>query len=253
MYTYEMMERSQRGCLVVHGLTGTPENIKPLIDELVRQGYIVNAPLLPGHGSSVESLSKTSWEEWWTAVLSAYHQLRKETKKVSCVGLSLGSLLCLRLASEMKCGVRAVVVMGTPLVLDNIVEYIAYPIVKYSPVRWLYKFQKKDWEKSVFEPRGREIYRQNSYDKMSIHAVLELFEFKKVVRKKLKEITSPIFIIHGKLDKVAPIKNVALLKRSLHSNIAEVLMLERSRHVVPLDRDRDLVTKSVVAFLNRFS
>ena len=248
-----MAEKAEKGCLVIHGLTGTPVTMQPVIDELVGAGFVVNAPLLPGHGTSVQDLEKRNWQEWWLAVVEAYNDLQGEVKKVSCVGISLGSLLALKLAIEMKWGVRAVVAMGTPLVLDPLIEYLAYPLVKYSPVRWFYKYSMKDWEMSVADPDGRDFYMRNSYDRLPIHSVFEIIKMKKIIRSRMNEITSPVFIAHGREDKVAPFKNVNILKQSLNSNMVESLVLERSRHVISLDNDKEKVAKATVDFLSKFS
>lgn len=248
-----MIKKSEKGCLVIHGLTGTPATMKPMIDELINAGYVVNAPLLPGHGTNVEDLVHTTWQDWWDAVLNAYNELKQQAGKVSCVGLSLGSLLTLRLAVEMRWGVRAIVAMGTPLVLNPLIEKIAYPLVKYTPIKWFYHYSNKDWEKSVSDPEGREYYRRHSYGRLPIRSVFEVFKLKKLLAPRIKEITPPVFVVHGGRDTVAPLKNVNILKKELGSNMIDVMVLNRSEHVVSLDYDREVTAKAVVAFLNRFS
>lgn len=238
---------------MIHGLSGTPATMKPVIDELVKAGFLVNAPLLPGHGTVDADLRNVRWQEWWDAVKTAYFSLKMEAKKISCVGLSLGSLLALKLAIEMRWGIRAVVAMGTPLVLSPMIEYFAYPAVKYTPVRFFYKYSQKDWEKSVAEPEGLNYYKRHSYSKIAVNSVMELFKLKKLVRSRMGEITSPLLAIHGKEDDVAPLKNIKILKESINSNMIDVILLDRSRHVVSLDFDKEVAAKASVAFLERFS
>lgn len=248
-----MLTMAEKGCLVIHGLTGTPATMKPLIDSLSRAGFLVNAPLLPGHGTSIEDLTKTKQKEWWQAVQHAYYSLKGEAKKVSCVGLSLGSILALKLAIEEKWGVRALVVMATPLVLKWGIEHLVYPLVKYSPARLLYKYSKKEWSESVIDPIGRSFYSRHSYDRMPIKAVLELFDLKKEVRKRLCDITIPILVLHGRYDTVAPLKNVDILRSEIKSSMMDIQFLANSKHVITLDNDKEAASKATVAFLNRFS
>ncbi len=46
-------EGNDVGCLLVHGFTGTPQNVRPLADYLARRGLAVSAPRMPGHGTTV--------------------------------------------------------------------------------------------------------------------------------------------------------------------------------------------------------
>lgn len=97
-----MPTNSKKGCLVIHGLSGTPETMRPVVDELRRAGYTVNAPLLPGHGTIPQDLTKPSWKEWWNTVENAYLELARDTESISCVGLSLGTILALKLAEDLR-------------------------------------------------------------------------------------------------------------------------------------------------------
>jgi hypothetical protein len=47
-------EGSDVGCLLIHGFTGTPQNIRPLGDFLPRRGLTVLAPRPAGHGTTVD-------------------------------------------------------------------------------------------------------------------------------------------------------------------------------------------------------
>lgn len=243
----------KRGCIIIHGLSGTPANVGTVAGALLKAGYIVNAPFLPGHGSSPEALLNVRWADWYAAVMDAYNEMRRETRRISAVGLSLGGLLALYLAEEMKWGVRAVVSISTPLVLTGIIERIIHPLVRYTPARYLYKFSRKDWEKSILDPEGRKEYMRNSYDKIAVRSVFEIFDFKKEVARRLPLLVSPILAIHGKSDKVAPLKNVELLKKSLRSGMVDVMVLEKTGHVATLDCEKDKIVNATVAFLNRFS
>ena len=52
------------GVLLVHGFTGSPPSMRPWGEFLHSKGYTVRVPLLPGHGTRVEELNKTKWDEW---------------------------------------------------------------------------------------------------------------------------------------------------------------------------------------------
>jgi carboxylesterase len=73
------------------------------------------------------------------------------------------------------------------------------------------------------------------------------------LQRRLDEIFSPILILHGKYDAVAPLKNVAILKDAIRTRMVEAVILENSRHVAVLDHDKELLGNKIISFLNRFS
>ena len=56
------------GVVCVHGLTGTPFEMRYLGEQLAHAGFAVHGPLLPGHGTSVDELSRTHWHDWTECV-----------------------------------------------------------------------------------------------------------------------------------------------------------------------------------------
>ena len=89
------------GVLLIHGYTATPAQMIPLGDMLKAQGYTVLSILLPGHGTIVEDMEKSSWKEWLKASRDGFHRLALSCDKVFVGGISMGGLLALILASEI--------------------------------------------------------------------------------------------------------------------------------------------------------
>ncbi|HWU87850.1 MAG TPA: alpha/beta fold hydrolase, partial [Kofleriaceae bacterium] len=81
------------GVVLVHGFTGTPFEIRPLGELLHRDGFTVHAPLLPGHGTSIDDLDRTTWRDWADAVERAADAMGRRCARVAVVGQSLGGLL----------------------------------------------------------------------------------------------------------------------------------------------------------------
>jgi carboxylesterase len=50
--------------LVLHGFTGNPVSMRPLAEACAKEGFTVELPRLPGHGTSVEDLMTTGWADW---------------------------------------------------------------------------------------------------------------------------------------------------------------------------------------------
>jgi esterase/lipase len=64
-------------------------------------------------------------------------------------------------------------------------------------------------------------------------------------------VTQPVLLLHGRDDHVAPVSNLALLRRRLASRDIEWHVLERSWHILTEDVERDLVARLTIDFLTR--
>src|SRR5215467_15002695 len=88
------------GCLLIHGLTGTPGEMRYLGERLHSAGFTVNGVCLAGHCTTVEDLKNKAWQDWYLSVKEGYNQLASSCKKVFLCGISAGALLALYLAHE---------------------------------------------------------------------------------------------------------------------------------------------------------
>jgi carboxylesterase len=88
------------GVLVVHGFTGTPASIGGVADAMVAAGYHVEAPRLPGHGTTIDDMLHTRWADWSGEVVRAHDALRQRADRVVVVGQSMGASLALWAAFE---------------------------------------------------------------------------------------------------------------------------------------------------------
>lgn len=234
----------KRGAIIIHGLTGTPATVAPITSALASSGFKTVSPLLPGHGTSLENLSRTSMEEWCDFIFKTYDLLKKDVDEVYCVGISLGALLTIRLAMERH--VKKIACLGLPLKLTPLVEKLLIPISHFPLVSQILKYSKKDWSASVADPLGREIYKSASYPKIPVHSVWELQRLQKAIMKNIRKFNTPTLLIHSKNDKVAPPINVSIFSSLAVRVRPEILMLARSEHVVTLDYEAETVTKEIV-------
>ncbi|MBI2092763.1 MAG: alpha/beta fold hydrolase [Deltaproteobacteria bacterium] len=237
-----------RGVILIHGLTGTPATMAPLAEAFGKAGYKVITPILAGHGETPKKLSAIKWNEWYDDVCKAYDALTTDAGEIYCAGISLGSLLALKLALDKRRPLKKIAALSTPLKLSPLLEKMILPLTHIPPLRFFLKYSKKDWKEGVLDEIGREIYKNASYPKMPVKSVWELQKLQKDLLKNLPQLKTPVLLIHSIKDKVALPLNVALFRKISKLAPPKVLWLENSHHVVTLDTEKELVAEYILNF-----
>jgi carboxylesterase len=95
------------GALLLHGLTGMPNEMRSVEKALKAIGCDVEVPMLAGHGAGPKALLKTGWKDWVEGSRQALNQLSQRCDQVYVGGLSMGGLIPVLLAVENPkvCGI----------------------------------------------------------------------------------------------------------------------------------------------------
>ena len=228
--------------LCLHGLTGTPYEVRPVAVALARRGLRAQGIWMAGHNGTVEDLATTHRDEWVELAREALCALRETHEKVFLVGVSMGGLTSLRLAQTED--VDGLVVIGVPLAL-------APPIPQLIPLARLFAKGRPKGVSDVADPEARA--RHPHFPMMPFDSVRELIRLQKEVVPGLGDITAPILVAHGLLDRTAPPKDAERIYRSVATPAAdkELFLLARSGHVVPVDYDGPALCTAAADFLSR--
>lgn len=246
------MDKNQKGCLVVHGLTGTPANMESVSQALKTNGYIVKAPLLAGHGAGLQTLEQSRWQDWYASLQTAARELSKEADQIYYVGLSMGGLLGLKLAADLGSSIKALAILAPPFLVRPIFRYLVIPGVRFTPLRFIIRSIAKNFEKSVCDPAGREFYRRNSLQRMPSAGVFSCQDLVWCLRKSgLQKIRQPLLLMQGLQDHLADPKGLIEIKKGVSSTAVEIEMLHRSAHVITVDYEKAVIAQRVVEFFER--
>jgi carboxylesterase len=90
-------EDSRDGVLLIHGTTGSPEDLRGMARFLHEGGFNTYCMRLPGHGLPEGNEGAASWEACVDEVLHRYRVLSDCCKNVYVVGYSFGAALALQL------------------------------------------------------------------------------------------------------------------------------------------------------------
>ena len=86
------------GALVLHGFTGNPSSVRTLANAFATEGFHVELPRLPGHGTTVEDMLRFGWSDWSASTEDAYQRLAGRADAIVVAGLSMGAALTLWIA-----------------------------------------------------------------------------------------------------------------------------------------------------------
>jgi carboxylesterase len=238
------------GCLLVHGFTATPDEMRPLAEALAAAGFPVRAVRLAGHGTDVADLARATWRDWFASVEAGLAALARDVPRVAAAGMSLGALLVLHLAATRPDALAALILAGTPIRLPDL-RIRLLPLLARIPwtARRLAVIPKRGGGPDVADPVARAA--STSYRAMPLPAILELLRCQATVRGELGRVRQPALLLHGRGDHSVPPATLVLLRRSLRAAHVETAILERSWHVVTVDHDRDEVGRLAVDFLDR--
>src|SRR5258708_801901 len=103
---------SRTGCLLVHGFTGSPKEMRPLGEYLNRKGYTVLGVRLAGHATRPQDMIGSNWSDWTASVEDGYRLLQGAVDRIYLIGLSMGGALSLLMSTRLN--VEAVVAISTP-------------------------------------------------------------------------------------------------------------------------------------------
>lgn len=229
------------GCLLIHGFTGTPKEMRPLGDSLASSGYTVLAPRLFGHATNPADMRLARWQDWLASVEDGLNLLKGSTDKQFVMGLSMGGILALIAAARYP--IAGVASFSAPINLP------ADPRTKLLPlVGWLNFHAGKgtpDWHNLEWAKVHID------YPYYPSRAVLELKKLMEVMKEELKNIEIPALIVQSKGDRSIPPESLEYICEKISSKDKTTLWLENSGHVVICEPERETVFTAVKSLIHR--
>ncbi len=224
--------------LVLHGFTGNPQSMRPLAEALAGEGYTVELPLLPGHGTAVQDMIPTRWSDYAEAAEAAYRDMAGRCDAVAVAALSMGGTLACWLAEHHPEIVGLVVVN----------PFIDPPAESYRDVLRGILESGTEVAPGVGSDIAQEGSTELAYPGSPIAAALSLFEGIDAVAAGLGRITCPVLLLSSRDDHVVPSSSGDVLVAGVSGPIERV-WLERSYHVATLDHDAELIESRAVDFV----
>ncbi len=239
---------SKPACLLIHGFTGTPKEMRLMGEYLNQQGFTCLGVRLAGHATNPEDMIRSNYTDWIASVEGGYSLLHGVTGNIYFIGLSMGGILALLMSAQPAQRVRGIIAMSTPYKLADDprlrhIEWIS-KIVSYMPksneepgMSW---FDKEAWKDHV------------SYPQNPVRSIGELNKLLGEMRAALPQVNVPVLLIHSRDDHYVLPENMEHIYAGLvNASDKTKLYIPGSGHVVTRDAARHQVFESAVEFIRR--
>ncbi|MBI44926.1 MAG: hypothetical protein CMG66_02025 [Candidatus Marinimicrobia bacterium] len=240
---YEFNPDSKIGIYLIHGFSSTTYELKVLADLLNQKGYHVVLKNLPGHGTNVDDCNKYSYNDWLDCSKIELAKLFSTSDQVFIIGCSMGAVISLYLASIFP--VSGIIIGGTVLKFK-----LTFSTNYLNTV--LCHFLRKRAKKLAFPKEIRDTINFYGYKEYPLIALNQFRKMNNVVLKKLKDVKSPILIIHSENDRVSIKENVKIVHSMVSSTNKKILEVKHAHHnIFDTNQDTPIINKKILNFIKQ--
>jgi carboxylesterase len=256
-----------RTVILLHGLTGTPNEMRYLAFYLNKRGYNVACPRLTKHGQPLHVLKHLKWEEIYSDLRTVFLKALETGDKVYVAGLSMSALYVVLLAAEFGEKLAGGICLSPTLFFDgwNIPWYNWFlPLASYTPLKYNLYF-KEGPPYGIKNERIRGMV-DRYYSKAKLTDVDDISKFGyaffpvslfyqlhrlvKTVKPLLGKVKAPLLLIHPQEDDTASVKNSQFIFDRVASKTKKLVILNDSYHVITADQERETVAREMKDFLD---
>jgi carboxylesterase len=256
---FSLVTKNRRAVLLLHGLTGSPFEMRYFGGKLHKMGYDIFCPCLPGHCTNIENLKSKSWQDWADFARKQFYTLLSIYDEVFISGLCLGALIALSIAIEDNTP-RAIALLSPTLALDgwSLPWYRFLIALAQTPLRHVIDYSFKEAEPyGIKNERVRRkiisLLRTNNiaaYDRYPAVTIIELKRISKYIRQSVGKVKVPAIVIHAELDDITKIRNAEFIYENVGSSDKEFVRLKDSYHLITVDNEKDIVIQRTGEFFD---
>lgn len=224
------------GCLCIHGFTGAPYEVEPLVEYLKeRTDWRFSVPTLPGHGET-QSLKGIRYQEWIHYAEEELKNLLETCDKVYIIGFSMGGMIASFLAAHYPVD---------KLVLLSAAAYYVNPKQLTSDVLTAVKDSIRGnlRENELFLRYKRKI------TETPLAATLQFRRLVSFIKPKLPLVQVPTFIVQGECDGIVPPKSAEYLYQTIGANQKKLIFIKDSKHHICHCEEKEALFSEVLDFL----
>jgi len=231
------------GCLLIHGFTGAPSELRELGEHLQREGINALGVRLPGHGTSIKDLVRHGRRAWLRSAQAGLETLLSYCHSVVLCGMSMGGTIALNIAARTSDErVRGLVVMNSPVRLAD----LHYPPAELLTMlnRW------REWGSPDIADRSR-WPKHIGYREAPVSTTVQLIRLVHETWNLLPEVPQPLLALQSKHDHTVMPINLHWMLDQVGSIERQIVWLDNSYHVITEDYDAQQVAEQVTSFIQR--
>ncbi|MCX5895018.1 MAG: alpha/beta fold hydrolase [Proteobacteria bacterium] len=255
--------------ILIHGLTGTPHEMRFIAKFLNKKGYSVLCPRLANHGEPIHILKNTRWQDCYQSVKDVFIATRRtHSGPIFAGGLSMGALLALLLTAEFKDSIAGICCLSPTLFYDgwNVPWYRCFlPLFYLPPLKHILYFKEEPPYGIKNEALRRRVHKyysnaclideegadKNGYPYFPVSLLHQLQLLVKYLKTMLPSITIPVQLIQAQEDDMTSINNSSFIYHRIASRIKEMVLLHDSYHMITADQERATVAQKMDEFFTR--
>lgn len=237
--------------LLIHGLTGTPYEMRYLGERLAERGVRVRGVKLAGHAGEPEELGAAGYDNWYESAINGLEELRQYGEPIVVIGQSMGAVLSARLAADQSESVAGLVMLAPALFLPTSVTIALKSLraVLGSFVDSIYLYNPSGSD--IHDAAARSVH--PTCHLMPLSAPMKLFDLSLLVRPMLPRVAQPALVMHAQGDHTCPMRrNLPYVMKHLGSAEKRAIELQQSYHVITVDSEKERVASEVAEFVERF-
>lgn len=231
------------GCLLIHGFTGTPKEMRWLGEYLAKEGHTVLGIRLAGHATNPDDMRRAHWRDWLASVEDGLNLLKDCTEKQFLLGLSMGGILALLGAARYS--VSGAIAYSAPCSLPN------DPRLPYIRILSLLMPTVKKGEADWHNPEAA--ISHADYPFYPSKSIMDLKELVQLMRQSLPSVKTPLLLVQSRQDGVIPPESMETIHAAVSSADKSMLWVNDSGHVVIREPEREKVFAATAEFIRRVS
>lgn len=226
------------GCLCIHGFTGAPSEVEPLVKYLQKHtNWEIAVPTLPGHGDTLK-LKGVEYNNWIEHAENELKRLIEKCETVFVIGFSMGGMIASYLAVHYPV---------TKLVLLSAAALYVNPRQLFLDICEVVK--------DAFRGRLSDNELYNRYKRKikatPITATLQFRRLVAAIRPMLNQVKIPTLIAQGEIDGVVPPKSAQYLYNHIGASSKKLIFLKESKHLICHCEERENLFSEILHFLKR--
>lgn len=234
--------------LLIHGFGDSPDTLRFIAADLHARGFSVYAPLLPGHGRTLEAFRASARGTWLNAARDAYATVAARYERVGIVGLSMGGALAVLVSIDQP-QVAALALLAPYIEPPRRLRWFAQ-MAPAAGVVMPYFGRGVGNPRSIRDPEERE--RSLGYGAATPRLLADLEALAAAARAVLGRVRAPTLYVQSREDNRLTMSAAEDTFAAIGATLKRLEWVSGSGHVITVDYARERVNELVGSWMTEY-